>query len=104
MAYSAAQQMREVGIRLALGGSPPRVVSQMLGGSARVIVTGVAVGTVGAVATTRALSGLLYSVQPLDTLTFVIVLGGVASTAVIANLVPAARVVARAPLAALEGD
>ena len=58
----------------------------------------------GAVAATRALSGLLYSVQALDTLTFVIVLGGVASTAVIANLVPAARVVARAPLAALKGD
>ena len=104
MAYSAEQQTREVGIRLAVGGSPQRVVSQMVGGSARVILVGVSAGIVGAAATTRALSGFLYSVQPLDTLTFLIVVGGVAVTAVVASLVPAARVVGRGPLAAIESE
>ena len=102
MAYSAEQQAREVGIRLAVGGSPQRVLLRMVGDSARVILVGVAAGVAGAVVTTRALAGFLYSVQPLDTLTFVMVVGGVAITAVIANLVPAARVVGRAPLSALE--
>jgi ABC-type antimicrobial peptide transport system permease subunit len=103
MAHSAERRVREVGIRLAVGGSPQRIVLQMVGGSSRVIVGGIVAGVVGAAASTRALSGFLYAIEPLDTLTFLMVVGVVASTAVIANLIPAARVVGRTPVVSLEG-
>ena len=103
MAHSAERRVREVGIRLAVGGSPQRIVLQMVGGSSRVIVGGIVAGVVGAAASTRALSGFLYAIEPLDTLTFLMVVGVVASTAVIANLIPAARVVGRTPLVSLGG-
>jgi len=66
VAFSVSQRVREFGVRMALGASPARVLADVLGGSGRLAVTGVAAGLAGAVALGRLLRGLLYGVEPAD--------------------------------------
>ena len=44
VAYSVAQRTREIGVRLALGASPPRVVRQIVVDSLKVVAIGAAIG------------------------------------------------------------
>jgi len=59
---------REIGVRLALGAEPRQVVALILGGAARLVGLGVAIGVAGALALTRALAGMLYGVSATDPL------------------------------------
>jgi predicted permease len=75
MAHSVNLRRREVGVRMALGASPRRIVGLVLRQGMGLVVTGIALGLLGSLLAGRALSGLLYGLGPADPLS----LGGAAA-------------------------
>jgi predicted permease len=89
MAYTVAQQTREIAIRTALGASA-RVVLRMVLSKAVVLATaGVAVGLGLTVVSSRALAGLLFDVAPTDPSTYAAVIVLLAAVALLAAAIPA---------------
>ncbi len=85
------RRQRDLGIRVALGLSPSRVVAQVVGRGGALVLLGSVLGTVAALALARLLSAFLYGVSAVDPLslagaTLVLLAVGVA-----AALVPAWR-------------
>jgi predicted permease len=62
------QHRRDIGIRLALGGEPGRVVGLVLKRGMSLVALGVGVGLIGAVALTGLLEAMLFGVRPTDPL------------------------------------
>src|SRR5262249_12812691 len=71
LAYSVAQRIREIGIRMALGANARDVLRMVLGQGAKVTGIGLAIGAGGAFLLTRAMASLLFEVKPHDPLVFV---------------------------------
>jgi putative ABC transport system permease protein len=101
MSYAVSQRTREIGIRMALGAQPADVRSLILGRGAKLAITGVALGLVGAFALTRLLASLLFAVKPNDPVTFSGVALLLVATALLACYVPARRAMKVDPLVAL---
>ncbi|RMH22957.1 MAG: FtsX-like permease family protein [Gemmatimonadetes bacterium] len=104
VSYSVARRTREVGLRLALGADPGRVVRHVVAGGMRTVVAGAVLGLAASAAVTGLLARFLYGVNPLDLATFAgiaLVLGGVALGAA---YVPALRASRVDPVAALRSD
>jgi predicted permease len=91
LAQFVARRSKEWSIRTALGLGPWRLVQQVLGHGASLVVGGIVAGLVGAVALTRLLSSLLYGVGATDP----VALGGAAlvllAVGLVATLIPALR-------------
>ncbi len=104
IAYSVQQRLREFGVRIALGASTSQVLGLVLGGAARMIGAGAAIGLATAVLVSRSISAFLFGVQPLDPLTFVTVASVLAVTATAAALVPALRAARVDPVEAFRND
>ncbi len=98
------QRTQEIGVRLALGAEPTAVLRMMVGQGAVLVGGGIALGVAIALITTRAMTGLLFQVKPVDPVTFV----GVATTLALAGLVaiwlPSRRASRQDPLSALRPD
>ncbi len=73
LSYAVEQRRREIGIRMALGAQPGRVLRLIVGQGVGLAVAGAALGLGGAWLLTRAMNTLLFGVTPTDPLTFVIV-------------------------------
>ena len=101
VAYSVAERTHEIGIRVALGARRGDVVRMVLRRTLRLVVPGVAIGIIGALAVTRVLSSFLFAVKPNDPATFAAVALLLAGVAVLAGLVPAHRASRVDPLVAL---
>jgi putative ABC transport system permease protein len=93
IAYSVTQRTRELAIRTALGARPAHLVRMVLTRALSLAAVGVAAGTVGAILTTRAISGLLFGVTPTDPATYVAVAALLVLVALIAGALPAIRAV-----------
>jgi putative ABC transport system permease protein len=91
IAYSVQQRVREFGVRIALGATASQVLGLVLGGAARMIGIGAAIGLAAAVLLSRSISAFLFGVEPLDPVTFVTVASVLAATATAAALLPAMR-------------
>jgi predicted permease len=104
IAYSTAQRVQEIGIRIALGASRTNVLTSVLKEAVMIGVVGLALGIAAALALTRFLSGLLFGVGARDPMTFVALPLGLLLVAVLAALIPATRAVRVNPLVALRGD
>ena len=102
--YLVSQRTREIGIRMALGADSARVARSVVGEGLRVAGTGVLVGAVIALFTTRLASGLLYGVSPRDPLTLVSVVVTLLAVSALANYLPARRAARVDPLTALRQD
>ena len=104
IAYGVAQRTNEIGIRIALGASRADVLRLVTRQGAGFALAGITLGLVGALPLTRLISGLLFSVSPIDPLTF----GGVSllwiAVAMLASFIPARRATKIDPLAALRYD
>jgi putative ABC transport system permease protein len=66
IAYSVAGRRREIGMRMALGASPRVIRNSVLAGAGRLLVWGLAAGSVGAVVFLRALRSFVFGVGPMD--------------------------------------
>jgi len=101
VAYSVSPRTHEIGIRMALGAAPRRVLRMILGQGLRSVAFGLALGTVCALALARLLQGLLFGVAPTDALCFAGSGFVLLLTATVACLLPARRAVAIDPQIAL---
>jgi putative ABC transport system permease protein len=97
MGYYVQQHLKDIGIRMALGGSAADVLRLVMGHGMRVVVTGVFVGVLAALGLTRLMSSLLFGVSAADALTFVTVTGALVIVALAACFVPARRAVGIQP-------
>jgi ABC-type antimicrobial peptide transport system permease subunit len=103
-AYGVRRRLREIGVRVALGGTSSHVVWLILGSSWRVIAPGLVLGLAGAYAGTRALEGILFGTSPTDPVVFGSVVVTLAAIASIASYLPARRAARVDPIAVLRNS
>jgi putative ABC transport system permease protein len=106
MANHVARRTREIGLRMALGATPPAILKTTLRQGLALTVGGVAAGLLVAFAATRLLGSLLYGallygVKPADPFTFAGVAGLLVAVALAASYIPAHRATRVAPAVAL---
>jgi predicted permease len=104
ISYSVVQRTKEIGIRMALGASRGDVLRLVTGEGLRLAAAGVALGLVGAAATARVLSTLLFEVQPTDAMTYAAAAASLVLVALAATVVPAWRATRVAPVSALRAE
>lgn len=104
ISYSVSQRRHEIGIRMALGAMPGDVVGMVVGQGLLLAGVGLLVGLGGALAASRALSGLLYGISPSDPLTFVAVSLVLAVVTLLACYLPARRATRVDPVLALRAE
>jgi len=88
-AFAVAQRRREFGVRLALGAQVRDVFTLVLGTAARIVISGLVVGTICAALLARSFAALLFGVRPLDAITFIVAPLTLTLVALLATLVPA---------------
>ncbi len=104
MANAVSRRTRELGIRLALGADPRRIVRLVLGEAGLLVALGIVGGLVGAFFTGRAIRGLLFGVQPGD---WPSITGALAVLMIVAGIsawVPARRASRLDPMIALRSE
>jgi len=104
MAYHVQQHIREIGIRIALGGSRRDVLGLVLGQGMVIVAIGVGIGLAGAVALARIASTLLFGVSAGDPATFGGVCALLLATAMLACLGPALRATGMSPAIVLRNE
>ena len=91
LAYTVVQRRREIALRMALGASPRRVARSIVLESLALAVAGGTIGLVGAAASGRFASTLLFGVAPQDPLTLVTAVTVLLAVVVAASWLPARR-------------
>jgi putative ABC transport system permease protein len=89
--YVVSQQMRETGIRMALGASPRDVMGGQVTATMRTVVAGSAIGVAASMAGARVLGSTLVGVAPTDGVTLVLAPIFFLIVAGVASWVPARR-------------
>jgi putative ABC transport system permease protein len=96
-----ARRRKEIGIRMAVGAAPARLVWMLLGQALARASAGVAAGTALALSLAQLMKSLLFGVSPGDPASFLAVAAVVVVVVAVATLVPAIRGIRASPLAAL---
>ena len=104
LSYSVSSRLREIGVRLALGAAPPRIVRFVLAEGLRLAVIGVVIGLVGATAAGRLTRTLVMDVNPSDPRLLALVAVVMLSVAALAAFLPARRASTVDPLVVLRQD
>jgi putative ABC transport system permease protein len=104
LAYTVAQRSSEIGLRMALGATPADVLRMMLGQTARLAATGIALGACIALALTRMLGSVLYGVGTADPLSFAATAALLAAAALAACAIPSWRAMRLDPVVALRHE
>lgn len=104
VAYGITQRNRELGIRIALGGTVQDVLRLVMSDAVKFVSVGLLIGLVLALATTRLLRIVLFGVSPTDPVTFAIACVLFGGIALLACYIPARRVTRIDPLVALRSD
>ena len=101
MSYSVAQRTHEIGIRMALGAQTGAVLKLAVGYGMKLVIAGIVVGLVAALALTRVMSTLLFGVTATDPTTFTLISLLLVLVAAIASYIPARRATKVDPMIAL---
>ena len=104
VSQGVAQRTREIGVRLALGASPPEILRLIVGRVALVASLGIAVGIALAFPATRLLTELLYQVKPGDPRILAVLTLVLLAVALAAGYLPARRAARIDPLITLRGS
>ncbi len=91
ISYSVAQQFREIGIRIALGGSAGNIVRLVATRGLKLTIFGVVLGVCGALATTRLMGNMLFGVDPVEPATYAVLSAFLAAVVLVATYIPARR-------------
>jgi ABC-type antimicrobial peptide transport system permease subunit len=103
-AYSVARRTREIGIRMALGAQVGAVLRMIMRESAVMLMSGVAIGLLLAIATAKIVSGMLYDVGALDPVAFTVAPLVLTVAALVATWLPARRATKIDPMRALRAE
>jgi putative ABC transport system permease protein len=104
MAYSVAQRIQEIGIRMALGAQGGDIWKLVLGNSVRLLGIGLALGLPVALSLGRVMSSALSGVVAVDPLTFVGFTMLLSAIALLASYIPARRATKVDPIVALRHE
>ena len=103
-AFLVRQRTRELGIRLALGAAPSRVVRALTRESLWFTTMGIGLGLVASLAATSFLGSFLYGVTPTDPVAFVAIPALLILTAYAAGRIPAGAGTRIDPMRALRDE
>jgi putative ABC transport system permease protein len=103
-AHAVAQRRHEIGLRMALGATPGRVLRDTIGDGLKLTAYGIALGIVGAFAAASVLRSVLVGVSATDPLTLAAVALFLALAAAAACYIPAQRATRIDPATALRQD
>ncbi|MEK6303552.1 MAG: ABC transporter permease [Acidobacteriota bacterium] len=101
MSYGVARRTNEIGIRMALGASAPRVTRMVMRETMGVVLLGVVIGLGAAVATTRLIAAMLFGLAPTDPVTISVAVLLMTGVAAVAGYLPARRAARVDPMVAL---
>jgi putative ABC transport system permease protein len=101
ISYSVSQRTQEIGIRVALGARPGDISRHVMRQGAVLIVIGLLIGLLGALAISRVLASQLFGVSATDVTTFAGVSVLLVGVATLACYIPARRAARVDPIAAL---
>jgi predicted permease len=101
LAYLTGQRVPEMGIRIALGASAREILLLVLRQGLVIILAGVAMGIVGALAAARLLTHTVDGMRSIEPLTFAVMIPVLVAAALLASFVPARRASRVDPLVAL---
>lgn len=104
LAFAVTQRTREIGIRLAIGGTPGHVRALVVRQGGALGAIGVAIGLLGAVGVTRVMRTQLYDVSPLDPVALVGAAAVLLLTVLLASYLPARRASRIDPQSAMRSD
>jgi len=104
LSYSVVHRTREIGIRLALGAGPMRVIRTVVMDFGSVVLIGVLSGLAGGAYLSRFVEALLFDVQPQNLLSFALPLGTLLLMVLLAALLPALRAARVDPVIALRSE
>ncbi|HEX6820441.1 MAG TPA: ABC transporter permease [Candidatus Sulfotelmatobacter sp.] len=104
ISYTVAQRRHEIGIRMALGAQRAAVLGLVLRQGLHLMIAGVSVGIVSALALTRLMSNLLYGVGAADPATFAAVVFTLLAVAFLSSYVPARHATRVSPIIALRNQ
>jgi ABC-type antimicrobial peptide transport system permease subunit len=104
ISFYVAQRSQERGLRMALGAERVSVLRLVMGRGMRLVLIGVGIGVLGALALTRVIANQLYGIGSTDPVTFLAVTALLTGVAVIATLVPALRATRVDPMIALRAE
>ena len=102
--YSVRQRAQEIGVRMALGAQPRRVLRSIIGETLALAGIGILLGLPAALAATRLVGGFLYGVKPGDPVVLAAAVGLLTITAVGAGWIPAWRASRIEPTRALREE
>ena len=102
MAFRVGQRRQEMGIRIALGAGRERVLKHVLRTSLKLVVGGIAIGAVAAVALARVVESLVVGVEPRSPIHLVVVALGLMALALASTLAPAMGATRIDPLEAIK--
>jgi predicted permease len=102
MAFSVAERRREIGIRVALGATPPTVFLYILGEAMQLALAALVLGGVAAYFLTGLIRTMLFGVSPTDAVTYLGVWLFLTAVALLASYPPARRAAHLDPIAALK--
>lgn len=103
-ARASARREREIGIRMAVGGTPTSIVRLLVSDAMRGVLVGIAIGVPVALLTARALAEYLYEVSPAEPIAYVAVAGLLAVATLGASAWPAWHAAQGDPVRALRGE
>jgi predicted permease len=104
LSYGVARRTNEIGIRMALGAGWGRVVGMILKETSVMIVIGLVAGVIAVFAFTRLIAARLYGLSALDPLTMTAAACILATVALVAGYIPAARAARVNPVKALRHE
>jgi predicted permease len=104
MAYAISRRTNEIGIRMALGARPGRVLRMVLGEAWWMAVIGVVAGLGAAVAMGRLIASMLFGLKPWDPVTLGIAALLLVAVAFAASWIPAQRAAGVEPMKALRHE
>jgi ABC-type antimicrobial peptide transport system permease subunit len=104
ISYSVTRRTQEIGIRMALGASGRRVLADVMGGTLRLAIWGIALGTATSLALTRIITSMLFETPPWDVSTYVAVVFVLFVVAAVSGYIPAFRASRMDAMVALRTD
>jgi ABC-type antimicrobial peptide transport system permease subunit len=104
MAYSVSQRLPEMGVRVALGATPSRILSLVLGQGVKLAAAGLTIGLGLCVLAGRLLQGFLFGVTASDPTMLVFVVVAVTITTLLACTIPGRRAIHVDPMVALRAE